>query len=432
MEQFSRGVRVEIYVGETDQVNHRPRYQAILEFLRGEGAAGATVTRGIAGFGRNSLIHTAAILRLSVDLPVVVTWVDAPERVDRLLSRVRELAGSGVITVEDVGIAGYGERAVGRMRFDLQVREVMTAPVRSIRATAHVREAVEALIGRPFRALPVIDEAGHLVGVVSNGDLVARAGLGARIELLSVVPAPERESFLAALPDRPVSAVMTPDPVTIAPSATLMDATRLIGQRHLKRLPVVERDGSLVGIISRADVLRAVAEAFPRRERESGVVDAQGGTALFARDVMRPDAPVVPEDAELPEVVDAVCSTRLNRAIVVDRAGVVVGVVSDATVLAELGSAGSGVIGALMGRAAVRAGSGHTARDLMLTPSLVVGPDAPISEVARVMTEHRRKIVPVTDDSNRLLGIIDRADLLRATQAALAELTATAVVDEED
>src|SRR5512140_2481638 len=110
MEGNARGVRVQIFCGESDQTGHRPRYMAILELLRREGAAGATVSRGIAGFGRDSLLKTATVLRLSMDLPIVITWIDAPERVERLLPLVRDLAGSGVITVEDVEIASYGER----------------------------------------------------------------------------------------------------------------------------------------------------------------------------------------------------------------------------------------------------------------------------------------------------------------------------------
>lgn len=429
MEQFSRGLRVEIYSGESDQVGRKPRYQAILEFLRAEGAAGATVTRGIAGFGRASLIHTAAILRLSLDLPVVITWIDAPERVERLLPHVRELSGSGVVTVEEVGIASYGERAVGKMRFDLQVRDVMTRPARSIRSDATVRQAIDELLGQPFRALPVVDDSGRLVGVVSNGDLVTRGGLGARIELLNVMAPAERERFLTGVPDRSVSAVISPNPVTIAPTASLTEATKLICERRMKRLPVVGSDGKLVGILSRADVLRAVAEAFPGPEHEPG---ATPGAVRTARDVMRSDAPVVDADAELPAIVDAVCSTRLNRAVVVDREKRVVGVVSDATVLRALGAAGGSLVGALMGRVRIGDGPKSTAREVMVAPSLSVEPDAPLSQVARIMTEHRRKIVPVTDTEGRLLGIIDRADLLLATQAALAELTDTATVDDED
>lgn len=430
MQQYSRGMRVQIFCGESDQVGHRTRYQAILEYLRKEGAAGATVTRGIAGFGRQSLIHTAAILRLSLDLPVVITWIDAPERVERLLPGVRQLAGSGVITIDEVGIASYGERTVGQMRFDLQVRDVMTSAVRSVRGDASVREAVEALVGQAFRALPVVDGSGSLVGVVSNGDLVERGGLEARIELLNEMDARDREQYLERLPDRSVSEVMTPDPVTTGPTSTLAEATRLIGERGLKRLPVVESDGRLVGIISRADVLRAVAEAFPRQERDGGTSSV--AAPRVARDVMRTDAPVVAADAELPQVVDVVCSTRLNRAVVVDEANRPIGVVSDAAVLRALGAAGSGVVGALMRGVGIASAPRVAARDLMATPTYAVEPGAALSQVARVMTEHRRKIVPVVDADGRLLGIIDRADLLRATHAALRDLASARATDEDE
>ena len=427
MQQYSRGTRVQIYCGETDQVNHRPLYQAILEYLRKEGAAGATVSRGIAGFGRASLIQTAAILRLSMDLPVVITWIDAPERVERLLPGVQRLAASGVITVEEVGIASYGERAVGKMRFDLQVRDVMTRDVHSTTDDAPIRAAVEALVGQVFRALPVVDAAGHLVGLVTNSNLVERGGLEARIELLNAMGETDRESYLKRLPDRAVSTVMTKDPVTVRPTATLAEATRLLSERNQKRLPVVEPDGRLVGMLSRADVLRAVAEAFPSQEREAATT---ARPPLTSRDVMRTDLPVVSADAGLPQVVDAVCSTRLNRAIVISDDGRVIGVVSDAAVLRALGDAGGGLVGALMRGVGIANAPRATARDLMTTPAYSVEPDATLSEVARVMTEHGRKIVPVVDAEERLLGVIDRADLLHATHGALRDLTDVAVDDE--
>ena len=425
MQPYSRGTRVQIYCGEADRVNHRPLYQAILEYLRKEGAAGATVTRGIAGFGRASLIQTAAILRLSMDLPIVITWVDAPERVERLLPGVQRLAGSGVITVDEVGIAAYGERAVGKMRFDLQVRDVMTRDVRSVRADASVREAVETLLGQVFRALPVVDGAGHLVGLVSNSNLVERGGLEARIELLDAMRETDREPYLERLPDRAVSTVMTADPVTVEPTATLAEATRLLSERRQKRLPVVESDGRLVGMLSRADVLRAVAEAFPSREHEA---IAAARTPLTSGDVMRTDAPVVA--APLPQVVDAVCSTRLNRAIVVD-AGRVVGVVSDAAVLRALGDAGGGVVGALMRGAGIANAPKVAARDLMTTPAYAVDLSATLSQVARLMTQYGRKIVPVVDVDERLLGVIDRADLLHATHGVLRDPAEVAADDED-
>ena len=429
MESLSRGLRVEIYCGEADQVQHKPRYAAILEYLRKEGAAGATVTRGIAGFGRQSVTHTAAILDLSLDLPVVITWIDAPERVRRLLPGVRELAGSGIITVAEVGIASYGERTVGKLRFDLHVADVMTTPVRSVGVDAAVREAVETLLDQPFRALPVVDDSGKVAGLLTNGDLVAGAGLGARIELLNAMDEAERGRVLDSLPDGKVRDAMNDAPTTIRSDETLAAATILMGERGLKRLPVVDGNGSLVGMLSRADILRAVAEAFPRDEAELATAP---GTPRVAREVMRADYPVVRDDAGLPAVIDAICSTRLNRAVVVDSAGRVVGVVSDSAVVKALGPAARGIVAMLMSKVKLGDAPDRPARELMVTPAGNVGPDAPLSEVARVMTEHHRKIVPVTNAAGRLLGIIDRADLLAATHAALAGLATPSDSDEDD
>ncbi len=103
-EATAPGVRVQVHVGESDHVGHQPAYEAMLQYLRREGAAGATVVRGMAGFGARSTIHTASILRLSLDLPIILTWVDTRERVDRLLPGLMALAGSGVVTTEDVRI----------------------------------------------------------------------------------------------------------------------------------------------------------------------------------------------------------------------------------------------------------------------------------------------------------------------------------------
>jgi uncharacterized protein len=108
--------RVQIFVGEADHVGHKPSYLAILEYLRREGAAGATVTRGVAGFGVHSRIHTASILDLSADLPMVLTWIDTPDEVERLLPSVLELAGSGIVTVDDVRVVGDAERHLHHAR----------------------------------------------------------------------------------------------------------------------------------------------------------------------------------------------------------------------------------------------------------------------------------------------------------------------------
>jgi CBS-domain-containing membrane protein len=421
MVQRSHGVRVQVFIGETDQLGHIPRYQALLEYLRREGAAGATVVRGIAGFGANSKIHSAAVLRLSLDLPVIVTWIDAPGRVDRLLPGLSELAGSGIVVVDEVEIAAYGGRQLEQLRFDLPAEDVMTRDVVSVSEKALVREAVALLVGREFRALPVVDPEDRVIGVVSSGDLVERGGLGARIELLSAMSETARRSFLDQLPARRIASVMTAEPATVLTTDSLASATRLMAERRIKRVPVVDDAGRLAGILSRSDVLRAVGETFPRELADAA--ERPGATTIG--ELMRGEAPTVPLGAGLPALLNAVASTRLNRAVVVDGEQRVVGVVSDADVIRSVDPAADrGVIGALM-RGVGRPASGKlTAADLA-KPALALGRETTIAEAARQMTEGSNKLLCVIDADERLLGIVDRADLLQAAGDALRGLAAT-------
>jgi hypothetical protein len=96
-----------IFVGESDKTQGKPLYQAILHALRERGLAGATVLRGVAGFGANSRIHTDKVLRLSLDLPVVIEVVDTEEAIQGLLPALDELIGGGLITLERVRVILY-------------------------------------------------------------------------------------------------------------------------------------------------------------------------------------------------------------------------------------------------------------------------------------------------------------------------------------
>jgi len=102
-----RGKLLRIYVGESDTWHGKPLYQAIVERVRQEGMAGATVLRGIEGFGHASRLHTARILRLSEDLPVVIEIVDTAENIDRILPSLDGMVTEGMLTVEKVHVIAY-------------------------------------------------------------------------------------------------------------------------------------------------------------------------------------------------------------------------------------------------------------------------------------------------------------------------------------
>ncbi|HZO81718.1 MAG TPA: DUF190 domain-containing protein [Candidatus Binataceae bacterium] len=103
-----RGRQLTIYLGESDLHRHQALYTAIVELLRREGLSGATVIRGAAGFGMSSVVHTSAVLRLSMDLPMVVTVVDRPERIERIIPKLVEMAPASLITAHDVEVVHAG------------------------------------------------------------------------------------------------------------------------------------------------------------------------------------------------------------------------------------------------------------------------------------------------------------------------------------
>ena len=102
-----------IFVGEDDRHEHTPVYEAIVLKAREMHMAGATVLRGPMGFGQSSRLHTAKILRLSGDLPVIIEMVDAEDKINAFLEALEELMPSGLVTLEKVRVVQYGEQRNG-------------------------------------------------------------------------------------------------------------------------------------------------------------------------------------------------------------------------------------------------------------------------------------------------------------------------------
>ena len=101
------GYLLQVFIGESDQWHGRPLYEAIVHKARELHLAGATVLRGPMGFGAHSRMHTAKILRLSEDLPMVIEIVDSREKIDELLPQIDEMVREGLVTLERVQVIKY-------------------------------------------------------------------------------------------------------------------------------------------------------------------------------------------------------------------------------------------------------------------------------------------------------------------------------------
>ncbi len=107
MKKEDEAVLLRIFIGESDKYKGKPLYRYLVEFFKEEGLAGATVLRGILGFGKTSIIHTTSVLRLSSDLPIVVEVVDKKEKIERIKPKLVEIVKEGLITEEKVKIIFY-------------------------------------------------------------------------------------------------------------------------------------------------------------------------------------------------------------------------------------------------------------------------------------------------------------------------------------
>lgn len=113
MKLQGEGLLVRIFIGESDKWNHKPLYEEIVREARERGLAGATVLRGIEGFGAHSRLHTARILRLSEDLPLVIEIVDEAPKVKSFLDEVDDMIEEGMVTLERVEVRKYQAKDSG-------------------------------------------------------------------------------------------------------------------------------------------------------------------------------------------------------------------------------------------------------------------------------------------------------------------------------
>ncbi len=111
----SRAKRLRIYIGESDRCQGKPLFQAIVETAKRFDIAGATVFRGLMGYGAHSRIHTAKIIDLSSDLPILVEIIDSEEYIQKLLPYLDEVVQEGLVTIDDIEVIKYGNQPLARV-----------------------------------------------------------------------------------------------------------------------------------------------------------------------------------------------------------------------------------------------------------------------------------------------------------------------------
>jgi CBS domain-containing protein len=142
------------------------------------------------------------------------------------------------------------------------ISEIMTGEVPTVSADMPLNNVVDLLLGAAQRRVVVVDPQRRVLGIITDGDLIRRASAGERSGLLQKLAGRlgrDRENGVA-LAKRTAAEVMTPNPVTVTPDTPLLEALRLLLQHGIKRLPVVDADGRLVGLVGRGAIMQSLAQ----------------------------------------------------------------------------------------------------------------------------------------------------------------------------
>ena len=306
----------------------------------------------------------------------------------------------------------------------MRVREVMVPRVSSVTPEAPISHVVELLLRLGVKALPVIDPSYRAIGIITGGDLLSRGDIGLRLSLQRELVAEALKAQLGVLAHGGKIArdVMTRPVRSVKPEADLMTAIGLMATHRVKRLPVVDDEERLIGILSRADILRAMA-ALPARAVQPEIrAHILGGTV---GDVFRARVPVVPPQAFAEQVLVKVLESPFRRVIVAGEDGRVLGLISDRDLIQHVqpdtrpwllrmltGQREAQGVGEPAQRLAGSKGP-LTASELMAPALFTVRPEDSLGHAIRLMVQHQVKRLIVVDEASRFLGLLDRSEILR-------------------
>ena len=340
--------------------------------------------------------------------------METPDKIERALTIAAPMVREGLITIEDVKVIKYSHRLLHPLPADTLVREVMTPKPVSVTTDTPVVEIIDALLRRGLKAVPVLGPDGQVEGIISDGDLMQRGGIPARLAVAEHLDKRDLQDFLQQLKVSGLKAqdIMTQPVVTVAGDTPLAHAAKRLVDHNLKRMPVVDAQGSMVGILSRYDLLAATApEAVkPHPEGLPGLAHA-GNTVA---DVMTQEFVTVAQDASLPDLVETMVKSRVKRLVVVDPANRALGVVTDGDLVARVVPEARGGVIMALARRGKAPNIDLTAHDLM-SPNLLEGPeDTLVGGALQQMLQSKRKRFYVIDDQGRVMGIVDRQGLMAA------------------
>jgi CBS domain-containing protein len=422
---------IEIFTSEAARYQHKSVAEGVVHFVRGlKIAARCIVTRGIAGCYENGEAATTRIEILSFNMPLKIEIILPTAELEKVLPTVERMVTDGIVVVEDMVIRCH--KASKRLiPSSLNVRDVMTPSPASVTLGTAVDEIVMLLLSADYHGLPVVDADRRPVGIVTESDLIERAGMPVRLGLLGQFDQHKVDGLLASFAAKKAGDIMTCPVVVMKDDDPLTAAVEIMLAKKVKRLPVVNGEGRLVGMLSRLDVFRTITKESPKW-KDMRKHNVEVNNVRLVSDIMHTGVETVGPNTPLDLVIETIDTTDIQRAVVVDADGKLLGMVFDGDLLSAFSEHHSRIWDVLLSklpfsetarrhREVLERARAQTAGEVMRQDLITVSPDDPIDEAIRRMVECKIKILVVIDTDRVFKGIVTRDSLLQAGHESSAQ-----------
>ncbi len=420
---------IEIYTGEGAKYDGKYLSEAVLDYIRKlKAPARCVVFKGIEGCTENGEVSTQKIMDISTNQPIKIEIILPAAEADGVMANLQEMVSDGILGTRPLTVSSH--RTQKRL-FPPQtrVRDVMTSKPVSVQMGAPTDRVMKTLLSEKFTGVPVVDLENRPVGVVSQSDLIYRAGMPVRLALMAQSDPVRLKTVVDGLSKKMSQDIMTSPAITVQETDLLTHAVDTMLQKQVKRLPVVDASGFLTGMLSRMDIFQTITREAPDWERmQNHHVHIEN--SQYVSDIMRRDTQTVAPDTPVHEVLTIIDNDDIQRVAVVDPDGHLLGLISDRNLLIAFSDQAPGMWEVLSRLVPFSAKSKHTgkvrdklgnqtAQAVMKTNIITINEKAEIDSAISLMTEHIIKRLPVVDDQRIFKGMISREILLKEGFSAM-------------
>ena len=422
---------IEVYTGEGTKCDGKYLTEAIPNHIgKLKAPARCIVFKGIGGCTENGDISTQKIMDLSIHQPVKIEIILPAAEADAVMADLQKMVSDGILGIRPLTVFSHHTQ---KRLFPPQtrVRDVMTFKPVCVKEDAMADRVMQTLLSANFTGVPVVDAENRPVGVVSQSDLIYRAGMPVRLALMAQSDSERLKAVIKDLGGKTSKDIMTVPAVMVQETDLLTRAVDIMLEKKVKRLPVVDAAGFLTGILSRMDIFQTITRQAPNWEQMQNhhiqIANSQSVSGIMRRDTqtVRPETPVH-------EVLTMIDNDDIQRVAVVDSDGRLLGLISDRNLLSAFSDQAPGVWDVLSKLLPFSAKSKHTgkirdklgdqpAKAVMKTDPITIPETAHIDEAISLMTQHSIKRLPVVDDHGIFKGMISREALLKEGFSAMKQ-----------